>query len=44
VAVLGHGIVPQTDQFADEQELAANQYTVMLKRSGECDQSRDPPF
>ncbi|WP_335998665.1 ArnT family glycosyltransferase [Halorientalis halophila] len=30
------GLVPQTDQFADEQELAANQYTVILRQTGGC--------
>ncbi|WP_336358077.1 ArnT family glycosyltransferase [Haloarcula sp. CGMCC 1.6347] len=38
------GVVPHTDQFADEQELAANQYTLILERDGECDTSRHPPF
>jgi hypothetical protein len=38
------GVVPHTDQFADEQELAANQYTLVLERDGECDTSRHPPF
>jgi len=38
------GIVPHTDQFADEQELAANQYTLILERNGECDPERHPPF
>ncbi|MGM0371394.1 MAG: ArnT family glycosyltransferase [Halobacteriota archaeon] len=38
------GIVPQTDQYADEQELRPNQYTLILERTGECDQSREQPF
>ena len=38
------GLVPQTDQFADEQELAENQYTVILRREGECGYGRFPPF
>jgi hypothetical protein len=38
------GVVPHTDQFADEQELAANQYTLILERTGECDPERNPPF
>jgi len=42
--LLRYGVVPHTDQFADEQELAANQYTVVLKRQDECDRPRDPPF
>jgi len=42
--LLRYGIVPQTDQFADEQELAANQYTVILERNGDCSEDRDPPF
>jgi len=39
-----YGMVPQTDQYADEQELAANQFTVILERTGECNPSRNPPF
>jgi hypothetical protein len=38
------GLVPQTDQFADEQELAANQYTVILEREDGCGYGRNPPF
>jgi len=34
--LLRYGVVPQTDQFADEQELAANQYTLILERSEPC--------
>jgi len=34
--LLRYGVVPQTDQFADEQELSANQYTVILERTGPC--------
>ncbi|MFB6109659.1 MAG: ArnT family glycosyltransferase [Halodesulfurarchaeum sp.] len=37
------GIVPHTDQYADEQELAANQYTVILKRTESCGPSNPPP-
>ncbi|MBV0924217.1 glycosyltransferase family 39 protein [Halomicroarcula limicola] len=44
VDLLRYGVVPQTDQFADEQELAANQYTVILERTGECSARRNPPF
>ena len=42
--LLRYGIVPQTDQFADEQELAANQYTVILEQTGDCSADRNPPF
>jgi len=42
--LLRYGVVPQTDQYADEQELAANQYTIILERTGECDPTRTPPF
>ncbi len=42
--LLRRGIVPQTEQYADEQELRENQYTVILKLTGECDRSRYPPF
>ena len=38
------GIDPFTDQYADEQELRQNQYTVILERTGDCDESRAPPF
>lgn len=38
------GVVPHTDQYADEQELAANQYTVVLELQGECPAGRNPPF
>ncbi len=44
VELLRLGIVPQTDQYADEQELAENQYTVILEQTDECDRSRYPPF
>ena len=37
------GLVPWTDQYADEQELRENQYTVILARTGECDGSRTVP-
>lgn len=42
--LLRYGVVPQTDQYADEQELRPNQYTVILEQTGECDRSRYPPF
>ncbi|SDY77868.1 glycosyltransferase family 39 protein [Halopenitus persicus] len=42
--LLRYGVVPQTDQYADEQELAANQYTIVLERTGSCPADRDPPF
>ncbi|MFB6083083.1 MAG: glycosyltransferase family 39 protein [Halorientalis sp.] len=38
------GLIPQTDQFADEQELAENQYTVILRRDSACEYGRFPPF
>ncbi|AQL41438.1 dolichyl-phosphate-mannose--protein mannosyltransferase [Halorientalis sp. IM1011] len=38
------GLVPQTDQYADEQELAENQYTVILQRDSACGYGRFPPF
>ena len=38
------GVVPHTDQYADEQELAANQYTVVLEATGETDCRPTPPF
>jgi hypothetical protein len=42
--LLRYGIVPQTDQFADEQELAANQYTVILERTEPCTSPHTAPF
>ncbi|GAB3410435.1 hypothetical protein GCM10027435_01050 [Haloparvum alkalitolerans] len=42
--LLPYGVVPQTDQYADEQELRPNQYTLILERTGECEADRDPPF
>ena len=44
VDLLGLGVVPHTDQYADEQELAANQYTVILERTPDCERSSPPPF
>jgi hypothetical protein len=46
VDLLRNGVVPQTDQYADEQELAANQYTLILEQAGDCDRSRlrDSPY
>ena len=38
------GIYPGTDQYADEQELTENQYTVILKRTDACDPSRSVPY
>ncbi|WP_096389006.1 glycosyltransferase family 39 protein [Halopenitus persicus] len=42
--LLRYGVVPQTDQYADEQELRANQYTLILERTGECESTRNPPL
>ena len=42
--LLPYGIYPHTDQYADEQELEPNQYTVILRQNGTCDPSRNPPF
>ena len=42
--LLRYGVVPQTDQFADEQELAANQYTVILERTEPCTEAHTAPF
>ncbi|CCQ34125.1 ArnT family glycosyltransferase [Halorhabdus tiamatea] len=42
--LLPHGIVPHVDQYADEQELRPNQYTLVLRSTGECSPDRDPPF
>jgi hypothetical protein len=44
VELLRYGVVPQTDQFADEQELAANQYTVILERTEPCTERHTAPF
>ncbi len=42
--LLRYGVVPHTDQYADEQELEPNQYTVVLERTGPCDGDRTVPF
>ena len=42
--LLRYGVVPQTDQFADEQELRANQYTLVLQRSEPCTSPHEHPF
>jgi hypothetical protein len=42
--ILRLGLTPHTDQYADEQELLPNQYTAILKLTGECDPDRYPPF
>lgn len=42
--LLRYGVVPQTDQYADEQELRPNQYTLILERTEDCDPDRYPPF
>ncbi|MFW6458840.1 MAG: dolichyl-phosphate-mannose--protein mannosyltransferase, partial [Halodesulfurarchaeum sp.] len=33
------GVVPQSPDYADEQELAPDQYTVILQQTGECDRA-----
>ena len=38
------GIYPGTDQYADEQELRENQFTVILERTGQCDGPRPVPW
>ncbi len=42
--LLRYGVVPQTDQFADEQELRANQYTLILRRNEPCTSPHEHPF
>jgi hypothetical protein len=44
VEILPLGLTPHTDQYADEQELVPNQYTAILRLTGECDEERYPPF
>lgn len=44
VDLLRLGVVPHTDQYADEQELTPNQYTVILKRTGPCETDLPRPF
>ncbi|MWG33326.1 ArnT family glycosyltransferase [Halomarina oriensis] len=46
VDLIPYGVVPHTDQYADEQELEPNQYTAILARngSGTCDADREIPF
>jgi hypothetical protein len=38
------GIVPRVVQYGDEQDLGRDQYTIILRQTGPCDGSRDPPF
>jgi len=38
------GVVPQSDRYGDEQELAGRQYVVMLERTGPCEEPRSPPW
>jgi hypothetical protein len=38
------GVVPQSDLYGDEQELANRQYVVMLERTGPCEEPRSPPW
>jgi hypothetical protein len=38
------GITPRVVQYGDEQDLGSDQYTAILRRTGPCDGSRDPPF
>ena len=38
------GVVPQSDLYGDEQELANRQYVVILERTGPCEESRSPPW
>ena len=44
VDLLPLGVVPQSDQYADEQELRPNQYTVILERTGPCETELPRPF
>ena len=38
------GVVPQSDRYGDNQELADRQYVVMLERTGACEGERSPPW
>ena len=42
--LLSLGVVPQSDLYGDEQELANRQYVVMLERTGPCEEPRSPPW
>ncbi|MFD1512200.1 ArnT family glycosyltransferase [Halomarina rubra] len=46
VDLLPYGVIPHTDQYADEQELEPNQYTAILAPTGpnSCDADRGIPF
>ena len=46
VDLLPYGVIPHTDQYADEQELEPNQYTLVLERkpNATCDPNRAVPF
>ncbi|MCU4719566.1 ArnT family glycosyltransferase [Halapricum hydrolyticum] len=41
--ILSLGIYPQSDQYADEQELRANQYVAILEYNGSCEQPLPRP-
>ena len=41
--VLSVGIHPQSDQYADEQELRASQYVAILRYNGSCEQPLSRP-
>jgi len=42
--LLRYGVTPHTDQFADEQELQANQYTAILARTEPCTSPHESAF
>jgi len=41
--ILPLGVHPQSDQYSDEQELRANQYVVVLRYNGSCEQPLPRP-
>ena len=42
--LLALGVVPHSDRYGDEQELAGRQYVVILERTGPCEGGRSLPW
>ena len=43
-SLLRTGLFPRTIQYGDEQDMGVRQYTVVLKRTGQCTMSTRPQF
>lgn len=44
VDVIDNGVYPHSDQFGDEQDLAASQYVAIFERTAPCDGERSVPW